>query len=414
MISGGIGRLSPPVGNPRLTEPCRPVTAACRHAACRHAAGQQRRSDRRSVLGTRRRARLRPPGRLSAKPIAWDGANSGHRRKFFLLLAIAIMRNPGFRTVSVGESGGVVKVSKDTLGGARRGHNMIFWALCGGGIAGLLLFRPTPAEATHHAHHHHTQAGTTGFAPAPVSESIVLDADTGRVLSESNADAVTYPASLTKMMTLYLTFEALNHGSAAARPVFPVQCRGGEQVADQARPAAGRCGRRAGPDFWRSSRGRPMTPPRCWPRVWAAASLPLPSMMNRKAQQLGMTEHRLPQRLGPARSRAAHDGARYRTAGVGALSRFPARIPLFLDARSSYFTGRIIVGHDHLLDWYPGADGIKTGYIRASGFNLATSAVRDGHRLVGVVLGGSSGGSRDREMGGIARSGICRARRRSR
>jgi D-alanyl-D-alanine carboxypeptidase len=66
-----------------------------------------------------------------------------------------------------------------------------------------------------------------------------------------------------------------------------------------------------------------------------------------------------------------------------------------------------IVGHDHLLDWYPGADGIKTGYIRVSGFNLATSAVRDGHRLVGVVLGGMSGGARDREMGALLDQGFA-------
>ena len=67
----------------------------------------------------------------------------------------------------------------------------------------------------------------------------------------------------------------------------------------------------------------------------------------------------------------------------------------------------MIVGHDHLLDWYPGADGIKTGYIRASGFNLATSAVRDGHRLIGVVLGGRFGRCARPRDGGTARSGFA-------
>ena len=67
---------------------------------------------------------------------------------------------------------------------------------------------------------HHLRLGTVGFAPAPVSESIVLDADTGRVLSEANADAITYPASLTKMMTLYLTFEALNTGRLRLDQIF--------------------------------------------------------------------------------------------------------------------------------------------------------------------------------------------------
>ena len=79
----------------------------------------------------------------------------------------------------------------------------------------------------------------------------------------------------------------------------------------------------------------------------------------------------------------------------------------YFSTREFVFQGRLIVGHDHLLDWYPGADGIKTGYIRASGFNLATSAVRDGHRLIGVVLGGISGGSRDREMGALLDQGFA-------
>ena len=88
-------------------------------------------------------------------------------------------------------------------------------------------------------------SATVGFAPAPVSESIVLDADTGRVLSEANADAITYPASLTKMMTLYLTFEALNTGrlrldqllpvsvEAASKSPTKLELRPGESVAVQ-------------------------------------------------------------------------------------------------------------------------------------------------------------------------------------
>jgi D-alanyl-D-alanine carboxypeptidase len=57
--------------------------------------------------------------------------------------------------------------------------------------------------------------------------------------------------------------------------------------------------------------------------------------------------------------------------------------------------------HNHLMEWYPGIDGIKTGYINASGFNLAASAVRDGHRLIGVIMGGLSARSRDQQMAGL-------------
>jgi D-alanyl-D-alanine carboxypeptidase len=85
--------------------------------------------------------------------------------------------------------------------------------------------------------------------------------------------------------------------------------------------------------------------------------------------------------------------------------KFPREYRYFA-TREFEFRGRIIIGHDHLLDWYPGADGLKTGYIRASGFNLATSAVRDGHRLIGVVMGGYSGGVRDREMAALLDQGF--------
>jgi D-alanyl-D-alanine carboxypeptidase len=66
-----------------------------------------------------------------------------------------------------------------------------------------------------------------------------------------------------------------------------------------------------------------------------------------------------------------------------------------------------VVGHDHLLNWYPGADGIKTGFINASGFNLATSAVQDGHRLIGVIMGGRSWQSRDRQMAAMLDKGFA-------
>ncbi|MBV9814914.1 MAG: D-alanyl-D-alanine carboxypeptidase, partial [Alphaproteobacteria bacterium] len=79
----------------------------------------------------------------------------------------------------------------------------------------------------------------------------------------------------------------------------------------------------------------------------------------------------------------------------------------YFATRQFFFRGRVILTHNHLLDWYEGADGIKTGYIGASGFNLAASAVRNGHRLIGVVMGGASAGSRDREMAALLDQGFA-------
>src|SRR5262249_54471530 len=71
------------------------------------------------------------------------------------------------------------------------------------------------------------------------------------------------------------------------------------------------------------------------------------------------------------------------------------------------FQGQLVNGHDHILDWYPGADGIKTGFTVASGYNLATSAVQNGRRLIGVILGGRSVRSRDQSMGQLLDLGFA-------
>src|SRR5207249_6619581 len=79
------------------------------------------------------------------------------------------------------------------------------------------------------------------------------------------------------------------------------------------------------------------------------------------------------------------------------IQRFPAYYHYFSEDSFTY-GGRVYVGHNHLLKRYEGADGLKTGYIRAAGYNLASSAVRNGHRIIAVILGGRSAGSRDKEM----------------
>src|ERR1700719_2299621 len=92
-----------------------------------------------------------------------------------------------------------------------------------GAIAVLLTLGATPAAARHHpGNHGHARHGFSGVDPSRENEAIVIDAETGRVLSEMNADAITYPDSLTKMMTLYLTFEALNAGRLRLDQYLPV------------------------------------------------------------------------------------------------------------------------------------------------------------------------------------------------
>ncbi len=230
----------------------------------------------------------------------------------------------------------------------------------------------------------------------PIYEAIVLDADTGQVLRELNPDAVTYPASLTKMMTLYLTFEALNSGklrldqyfqvsaAAAAHAPSKLALEPGESVTirdlilgivtKSANDAAAVLAEGLG-----------------------GTEANFAAMMTQKAHQLGMAHTFYRNASGlpdPGQLTTARDIARL---ALALLHDFPREYRYF-SVRQFEFDGRNVNSHDHLLEWYDGADGIKTGYTVASGFNLATSAVRNGHRLVGVIMGGSTARTRDEEM----------------
>jgi D-alanyl-D-alanine carboxypeptidase len=120
-------------------------------------------------------------------------------------------------------------------------------------------------------------------------------------------------------------------------------------------------------------------------------------MMTQKAHQLGMAHTNYANASGlpdPQQLTTARDIARL---ALALYQDFPREYRYF-SVKEFNFQGAIVNGHDHMLDWYPGADGIKTGFTVASGFNLATSAVQNGRRLIGVILGGRSVHSRDESM----------------
>jgi D-alanyl-D-alanine carboxypeptidase len=230
----------------------------------------------------------------------------------------------------------------------------------------------------------------------PVYEAIVLDAETGQVLRELNPDAATYPASLTKMMTLYLTFEALNSGKLRLDQYFQVS-------AAAAAHAPSKLGLEPGEDVTiRDLILGVVTKSANDAAAVLAEGLGgtesnFAAMMTQKARQLGMahTVYRNASGLPDAgQLTTARDIARL---ALALLHDFPREYRYF-SVRQFEFDGRIVDSHDHLLEWYDGADGIKTGYTVASGFNLATSAVRNGHRLIGVIMGGGSARVRDDEM----------------
>jgi len=272
-------------------------------------------------------------------------------------------------------------------------------------VAALLTLGANPAAARHHpGYHGHARHGFHGVDPSREAESIVIDAETGRVVSEVNADAITYPASLTKMMTLYLTFEALNSGRLRLDQYLPVSSEAASKSPTKLHLAPGDSVQVH--DLILGIVTKSANDAAAVLAEGLGGSEPaFADRMTAKARQLGMTNTVYRNASGlpdPEQRTTARDVAQL---ALALYNDFPREYRYFA-TREFFFRGRVILTHNHLLDWYEGADGIKTGYIGASGFNLAASAVRDGHRLIGVVMGGASAGSRDREMAALLDQGF--------
>ncbi len=230
----------------------------------------------------------------------------------------------------------------------------------------------------------------------PVYASIVVDAKTGAVLQATNADKATYPASLTKMMTLYLLFEALDKGkiklsdkltfsaNAARQPATNLHSDPGDTIRVETAILA---------LVVRSANDASVV----IAEKLGGSEAGFAKMMNAKAKALGMTKSVFKNPNGlpnPKQRTTARDMA---TLGIALMRDFPHYYDYF-SRRSFVYQGVTYTGHNRLLNRYPGADGIKTGYIRLSGYNLVTSAEHNDRRLVGVVLGGKSSASRDQQM----------------
>jgi D-alanyl-D-alanine carboxypeptidase len=309
----------------------------------------------------------------------------------------------------LGEWGVEVKASRNAARWTSRAALLPRRSLVGAGIsavAALLMLGANPAAARHHpGYHGHARHGFSGVDPSREAESIVIDAETGRVLNEMNADAITYPASLTKMMTLYLTFEALNSGRLGLDQYLPVSSEAASKSPTKLHLVPGDSVQVH--DLILGIVTKSANDAAAVLAEGLAGSEPaFADRMTAKARQLGMTNTIYRNASGlpdPEQRTTARDVAQL---ALALYNDFPREYRYFA-TREFYFRGRVILTHNHLLDWYEGADGIKTGYIGASGFNLAASAVRNGHRLIGVVMGGASAGSRDREMAALLDQGFA-------
>lgn len=231
--------------------------------------------------------------------------------------------------------------------------------------------------------------------------AIVMDVRTGEVLHEDQADENRYPASLTKMMTLYMLFEAIERGDLS----METRLRASRNASRQPPSRLGlRCSRRRGCDSITVSQAIRALAVQSANDVATMVAERLggsearfAANMTARARELGMTDTRF------ANASGLPDN-RHRTTArdMAILSRalwndFPERYEVF---QLQSFAWRRGSGRNHnrLLGQVEGVDGIKTGYTRASGFNLATMAERNGRRIIVVVLGGESARARDAQV----------------
>ena len=270
--------------------------------------------------------------------------------------------------------------------------------------AGAVIASSNPADARrrHHTHKRHAAAPYS-----PPYASIVVDANTGKVLQATNADAQRFPASITKVMTLYLLFEALED----KRVNLDTRLRVSAKAAAQ---APSKLGFRPGETIDVEDAIKAIVTKSANDVAMAIAENiggseeRFAAMMNRKARELGMNSTHYENPNGLPDSRQVTTARDLAVLGRAIQERFPRQYRYF-STRKFTFRGRVIPSHNRLIGSVEGVDGIKTGYTRASGFNLLTSIHTDGRHLIGVVLGGKTSRWRDQRMASLLEDNLDHA-----
>jgi D-alanyl-D-alanine carboxypeptidase len=258
------------------------------------------------------------------------------------------------------------------------------------------------ADARSRRHHH-----ATASKYDPPSASIVVDANSGTVMQASNADAPRHPASLTKMMTLYLLFEQLEAGRLKLNSELPVSAHAAAQ-------APSKLGLKPGQSIkvetaiqaivTKSANDVAVT----IGEALGGDEVSFSKLMNAKARALGMTHTTYRNASGLPNDEQVTTARDQALLGRALQDRFPQYFHYF-STRAFTYEGRTVRGHNRLLGSVDGVDGIKTGYIHASGFNIVTSVNRDHRHIVAVVFGGSTARARDAQVRRLIASYFAKA-----
>lgn len=240
-------------------------------------------------------------------------------------------------------------------------------------------------------------------ASASVS-SIMIDAENGDVMYEMNADERRYPASLTKLMTLYITFNALENNhikltdklkvsrTAAGRSPSKLGVRAGETITVKDAimavivKSANDCATVLAEHF-------------------APTEADFAVLMTNTAHKLGMNHTTFKNASGLPNTQQKTTARDMAVLAMAVYHHFPQYYKWF-SAKSFQYKGRTIGGHNYILKTFAGADGMKTGYTAASGYNIITSAKRSGKRVIAVTMGHNSVGERDKKVSRMMDKGL--------
>jgi D-alanyl-D-alanine carboxypeptidase len=276
-------------------------------------------------------------------------------------------------------------------------------------VASAVVFTTDTADARHYRHRHyaHHTHHDAEESYSPAFSSIIVDGNSGATLSANNPDGSRHPASLTKIMTLYLLFERLEAGKMKLDTEMEVSEHASEQ-------APTKLGLRPGQTIKVEDAIKGLVTRSANDAAVVIAEAiggdedDFAKMMTRKARALGMSKTVYRNASGLPNDDQVTTARDQSTLGRAIQDRFP-RYYRYFSTEAFNYHGQSIRNHNHLLGSVEGVDGIKTGYTRASGFNLVTSMRRGNRHLVGVVMGGRSGGSRDAIMRGLLAENLEKA-----
>jgi D-alanyl-D-alanine carboxypeptidase (penicillin-binding protein 5/6) len=255
-------------------------------------------------------------------------------------------------------------------------------------------------------------AAAASLYAVPKYAAILINSDTGEVMYARQADATRYPASITKVMTLYIAFDELRRGNiresdairisskAAAQPPSKLGLKPGSTIT--VREAMGVIATRSANDIAVALA-----------EFIDGSEAAFAARMTREARRLGMSRTNFLNATGLPNAGHVTTARDIATLSRAVIRDFPKRYPLFSQVTFDY-EGQQIGNHNQLLKTLPGVDGIKTGYTNAAGFTLAASAAHDGVRLIAVVLGGPNRIGRDNNVTELLDTGFEVLERRSR